>query len=151
MIFWQKITDIKTQELKGNLQWERRGAGKVANVRKRSRTVAITVCLSFNLDVVYNFNVFPFPLSKAQSLGDVPMNRQNAANCSHPFWIIFVFCVLMQRCTLHHKAMQYNFAASIICKFYFADFFPHPRASPNNAGWFGGSIGNEHYKGEKKT
>ncbi len=102
MIFWQKITDIKTQELKGNLQWERRGAGKVANVRKRSRTMAITVCLSFNLDVVYNFNVFPFPLSKAQSLGDVPMNRQNASNCSHPFWTIFVVCVLMQRCTLHH-------------------------------------------------
>jgi hypothetical protein len=57
----------------------------VANVRKRSQTVAIEVCLSFNLVVISNFNVFPFPPSKAQSSGDVPMNRQNAANCSHPF------------------------------------------------------------------
>jgi hypothetical protein len=56
----------------------------VANVRNRSRTVAIEDCLPFILVVISNFNVFPFPLSKAQSLGDVPMNRQNAANCSHP-------------------------------------------------------------------
>ncbi len=59
----------------------------MANVRNRSRTVAMEVCLSFNLVVISNFNVFPFPLSKAQSLGDDdgPMNRQNAENCSHPF------------------------------------------------------------------
>jgi hypothetical protein len=61
------------------------GAGKVANICNRSRTVAIEVCLSFNLVIISNFNVFLFPLSKAQSLGDVPMNRRNTANCSHPF------------------------------------------------------------------
>jgi hypothetical protein len=45
--------------------------------------VAIEVCLLFNIAVVFNLIVFPFPPSKAQSLGDVPMNRKNAANCSH--------------------------------------------------------------------
>jgi hypothetical protein len=35
--------------------------------------------------VVFNFNAFPVLPSKAQSLGDVPMNRNNAANCSPPF------------------------------------------------------------------
>ncbi len=54
-------------------------AGKVANVRNRSRTVAIEVCLSFSLAVISNFNVFPFPPSKPKLIGDVPMNRQNAA------------------------------------------------------------------------
>jgi hypothetical protein len=58
--------------LKGSTQGERRGAGTVANVRNRSRTVVIEVCLSFNLVVISNFNVFPFPLRKAQSLGDDP-------------------------------------------------------------------------------
>ncbi len=45
--------------------------------------------------------------------------------------------------------MRYNFAASIISKFYFPDFFPLPRASPDNAGWFGASIGSARYKIEK--
>jgi hypothetical protein len=31
----------------------RRGAGKVANVRNRSRTTAIEVCLPFNIVVVF--------------------------------------------------------------------------------------------------
>jgi hypothetical protein len=54
----------------------------VANVRNRSRTVVIEVCLSFNLVVISNFNVFPFPPSKPKLIGDVPMNRQNvAAGC----------------------------------------------------------------------
>ncbi len=51
----------------------------MANVRNRSRTVAMEVCLSFNLVVISNFNVFPFPPSKPKLIGDVPMNRQNAA------------------------------------------------------------------------
>ncbi len=51
----------------------------MANVRNRSRTVAIEVCLFFNLVVISNFNVFPFPPSKPKLIGDVPMNRQNAA------------------------------------------------------------------------
>ncbi len=36
----------------------------------RSPTVAIEVCLLFNFAVVFIFNVFPFPPSKAQSLGE---------------------------------------------------------------------------------
>ncbi len=48
--------------------------------RYKPRTVAIDVLLSFNLAVVFNLNVFPFPPSKPQFLGDVPMNRQDAAN-----------------------------------------------------------------------
>ncbi len=51
----------------------------MANVRNRSLTVAIKVCLSFNLVVISNFNIFPFPPSKLKLIGDVPMNKQNAA------------------------------------------------------------------------
>ncbi len=54
----------------------------MAYIRYRPRTVAIDVLLSFNLAVVFTLNVFPFPPSKAQFLGDVSMNRQDAANCS---------------------------------------------------------------------
>jgi hypothetical protein len=46
----------------------------------RPRTVAFEVSLLFNLAVVFIFNVFPFPPSKAQSLGNVPMNKKNEAN-----------------------------------------------------------------------
>jgi hypothetical protein len=52
-----------------------KGVGKVLYIRFRPRTVAIDVLLSFNLAVVFNFMVFPFPPSKQQFLGDVPMNR----------------------------------------------------------------------------
>jgi hypothetical protein len=51
----------------------------VANVCNRSRTLTIEICLSFILVVISNFNVFPFPPSKPKLIGDVPMNRQNAA------------------------------------------------------------------------
>ncbi len=54
----------------------------MAYIQNRPRTVAIDVLLSFNFAVVFNFNVYPFPPSKPQFLGDVPMNRQNAANSS---------------------------------------------------------------------
>ncbi len=37
-------------------------------------------CLPFNFVVVFDFNLFPVSPSKAKSTGDVPMNRQNAAN-----------------------------------------------------------------------
>jgi hypothetical protein len=50
----------------------------VANVRNISRTVAIEVCLPFNLAVVFMY--FRFTFSKAKSIADVLMNRQNAAN-----------------------------------------------------------------------
>ncbi len=68
---------------------KKRGAGKVANVYNRPQTVAIKVCLSFNLVVISNFNVFPFPPSKPKLIGDVPMNRQNAAARRNFF---FLFC-----------------------------------------------------------
>jgi len=53
------------------------GQEGMAYIRYRSSTVAIEVCLLFNF-AVFIFNVFPFPPSKAQSLGDIPMNRKNA-------------------------------------------------------------------------
>ncbi len=124
--------------------------------------MAIEVCLLFNFAVVFNFNVFPFPPSKAQSLGDFPMNRKNAANCSPLFWIWFrksqskevYYCanILTQQCTMcqYRQATRSEFAACIISKFYFADFFSVRRVSPSNAVWFGASIGSGRCKREKK-
>jgi hypothetical protein len=69
-------------ELKGREQWERRGVGKVENDRYWSRTVVIDVCLSlFSRHLV--LNLFPFPLSPAQLLGDCLLikGRSGAANC----------------------------------------------------------------------
>jgi hypothetical protein len=47
--------------------------------------------------------------------------------------------------------MGSKFAASIIFKFYFADFFSGRRASPNDAGSFGASISSARYKREEKS
>ncbi len=66
----------------------------MANKRRRSWTVTIEFCLSFNFAVVIDFNIFLVLPSKAQFLGDVPINRQNAANCTHLFRLILVFCVI---------------------------------------------------------
>jgi hypothetical protein len=66
----------------------------VAYIRFRPRTVAIDVLLSFNLADVFNLNVFPFPPSKPQILGDVPMSRQDAANCSPGHKYFMFFCVM---------------------------------------------------------
>jgi hypothetical protein len=41
--------------------------------------MAIEVCFSFNIAVVFDFNLFPFPPSKAKWKGDVLTNRQKAA------------------------------------------------------------------------
>jgi len=57
----------------------------VTYVRNRSQIIAINDLMSFNFAVVFTFDVFPFPQSKAQFLGDVPMNRRNTANCLPPF------------------------------------------------------------------
>ncbi len=38
-----------------------------------SRTMAIEICLSSNFVVIFDFNVFPFPPSKAHFLSNVPM------------------------------------------------------------------------------
>jgi hypothetical protein len=63
----------------------------VAYIRYRPRTVAIDVLLSFILAVVFNLNVFPFPPSKPQFLGDVPMNRQDVRP-RHKYFMFF--CVM---------------------------------------------------------
>ncbi len=49
----------------------------MAKVRNRSRTVSIR--LSFNFAVVFDFNLFPVSPSKAKCICNVLMNRQNAA------------------------------------------------------------------------
>ncbi len=41
--------------------------------------MAIDVLLAFNFCCCLYFNVFPFPPSKPKFIGDVLMNRQNAA------------------------------------------------------------------------
>ncbi len=56
-----------------------------------SRIVAIEVCLLFNFAVFFIFNVFPFPPSKAQSLGDVPMNKKKTQqSIRHRFEFVFL-------------------------------------------------------------
>jgi hypothetical protein len=45
----------------------------MANVRNRTRAVAMELCLSFNFGVVFDFNLFPVPPSKAQFIGNVLM------------------------------------------------------------------------------
>jgi hypothetical protein len=49
--------------------------------------MTIEVCFSFNFDVVFDFNLFPVPLSKAKSIGDVLTSRQNAAIRSKVFFL----------------------------------------------------------------
>ncbi len=44
-----------------------------------SRSVAIEFSVPFNYAVVFDFNLFPVPTSKSQFIGNVLMNRQNAA------------------------------------------------------------------------
>jgi hypothetical protein len=56
----------------------------MANVLNGSRTVTIKVSFSFNFAVVFDFQLFPVPASKAKPIGDVLTNRQNAAT-----WYIF--------------------------------------------------------------
>ncbi len=58
----------------------------MANVSNGPQTMPIEVCFSFNFAVVFDFNLFPVPPSKAKSIGDVLTNRQNAAT-----WNLFFF------------------------------------------------------------
>ncbi len=44
--------------------------------------MAIDVCLIFNVGCRLVFNVFPFPVCKAQLIGDWLENRRGAPNCS---------------------------------------------------------------------
>jgi hypothetical protein len=45
----------KFEIFKGSRQRERRGLGKVSNIRNMSQTAAIDVLFSFNLAVVFDF------------------------------------------------------------------------------------------------
>ncbi len=56
-----------------------RRVGRLATVGRWFLTVAIDVCLIFNVAVVF-FNVFLFPVCKAQLIGDWLENRQGAPN-----------------------------------------------------------------------
>ncbi len=49
---------------KGSRQRERRGFGKVSNIRNMSRTAAIEVLFSLNFAVVFDFMYFRFRPSK---------------------------------------------------------------------------------------
>jgi hypothetical protein len=72
-----------------------------------SLTAAIDVLFSLNFAVVFDFNVFPFPPSKPKLIGDVPMNRQNAAaRRLFLFLCCNAHCLLTQRIILRHKAMR---------------------------------------------
>ncbi len=61
----------------------------MTNVPNRSRTVAIEVCFSFD------FNLFLVSPSRAKLIGDVRMNRQNAAIRSMVFFLFYnAHCLL---------------------------------------------------------
>ncbi len=88
---------------KGNRQRERRGFGKVSNIRNMSQTAAIEVLFFFNFAVIFDFMYFRFRPSKANWIGDVLTIRQNAANtCSVSF-----FEVISILKTEHHCLRQY--------------------------------------------
>ncbi len=61
----------------------------MANVGNGSRTMAIEVCFSFNFVAAFNFNLFPVPLNKSKSIGDVLTNRQNAATWYFVFILFY--------------------------------------------------------------
>jgi hypothetical protein len=44
--------------------------------------MAIDVCLLINVAVVFFFKAFPFPVPKAQLIGDWDENRRGAPKCS---------------------------------------------------------------------
>jgi hypothetical protein len=59
----EKLTDLG---LKGSRQREKRGFGKVSNIRNMSQTAAIDVLFSFNFTVVFDFMYFRFRPGKAK-------------------------------------------------------------------------------------
>ncbi len=74
-----KIFCYKTLIFKGSDQWKMRGVEKLANVRRLYRTVAINVCFFLWSRRLF-CNVFPFPVCKAQLIGDWYENRRGARN-----------------------------------------------------------------------
>jgi hypothetical protein len=79
---------------------KRRGAKKMANVGNGSRTIAIEVCFSFNLAVVFDFNLFPVLPSKAKSTGDVPTN---SLPIDFATWYLVFFLFYNAHCLLTHR------------------------------------------------
>ncbi len=75
----------------------------MANVGSVSRTMAIEVCFSFNFAVVFDFNLFPVPPSKAKSIGEVLTNSQNAAT---QYLFLFSFTTRMPIDAPNHPAYQ---------------------------------------------
>jgi hypothetical protein len=135
-----------------------------------SLTAAMDVLFSVNFAVVFDFMYFRFRPSRAKSIGNVLPNRQND---THPkFFSRFLEPSLPQR-GLKKSAEEFRMGIPAlrqyieatmpvaplgngvqICSVYnfqilFADFFSVRRASPNDAGWFGASIGKARYKEEK--
>ncbi len=62
---------------------KREGVEKQATARIWFWTMAIDVCLIFNVGRRLFFNVFPFPVCKAQLIGDWLANRRRAPNCTY--------------------------------------------------------------------
>ncbi len=85
-IFFQILKVVCNKNQGGSGRWQTFGIGPAqASDRWRWR---FDCCLILLWPFI--FNVFPFPLSKAQSLDDVPMNKKNAANYSPLKWICFL-------------------------------------------------------------
>jgi hypothetical protein len=78
-LFYLTFYDSTYRGLKGSRQRERRGFGNVSNGPNLFQTAAIDVLFSINSAVVFDFLYFRFRPSKANSIGNVLTNRQNAA------------------------------------------------------------------------
>jgi hypothetical protein len=93
----------------------------MANVGNGSRIMAIEVCFSFILAVVFDFNLLPVPPSKAKSIGDILTNRQNAATWYLFFLFYNVHCMsthkspcVTRRCAVHRKRKSAKLNLKII-------------------------------------
>ncbi len=72
----------------------------MANEGNGSRTMVIEVCLSFNFPVVFYFNLFPVPPSKAKSIGKM----RQLVTCFFLFYN--AHCLLTHRIVLRYQAMR---------------------------------------------
>jgi hypothetical protein len=71
----------------------------------------------FNFAVVFDFNLFPVPTSKSQFIGNVLMNRQNAAIRSMVSFLFYnahcllTHCIILRyyrRCVVNRKKSAKN-------------------------------------------
>ncbi len=132
------------------------------NVHNMSLPAAIDVLFFVNFAVVLDFMYFRFRPSKAKSIGNVLMNRQNVANCC----LHRGFKKAAEELRMGIPALRQYIDATMplapignrvqICSVYkvqvlFWGFvFFCCRTSPNEAGGFDASIGSARYKREKK-